>query len=262
MSENVKIPVFQDMIDNVVCGDCLTIMREMPDECVDLIITSPPYNLLNSTGNGMKPNRSFRWHNAALMNGYDGHDDNMDYEEYIAWQKECLKEMFRLLKPTGAIFYNNKNRIQNGLLEDRSVIVRDLPLRQVITWRRAGGINFNDSYFLPTTEQIYLIPKTKAFHLKPKFCGYGDVWDITQETNNPHPAPFPKELTDRIIRSVDADLILDPFGGSGTTAVSAITYKRHYILIDKSPKYCEMAKKRINMQDWRSLGDTGEISLF
>ena len=239
----------KEMLNTVVQGDSLTIMKEMPDECVDIVVTSPPYNLLNSKGSGFKASAS-SWINAALRDGYDGHSDDMPYEEYIKWQQECVKEMFRLIKPDGAVFYNNKNRIQGGLLEDRSVIVRDLPLRQVITWERAGGMNFNDGYFVPTTEQIYMICKPK-FKLVKQANRFGDVWKITQEMNNPHPSPFPVELSDRIVQSAYAQIILDPFGGSGTTAVSALKAKRNYILIEKSQKYCEMARKRIENKDWR-----------
>jgi site-specific DNA-methyltransferase (adenine-specific) len=58
-------------------------------------------------------------------------------------------------------FYNHKWRVQDGLLQDRQDIIRDLPVRQIIIWKRKGGINFNPGYFLPTYEVIYLIPKTK-----------------------------------------------------------------------------------------------------
>lgn len=102
-----------EVLNTVIHGDCLQVMKQLPDECIDLIITSPPYNIRNSTGNGFKSPAS-RWLNAALRNGYDGYADDMPYEKYIEWQKECVAEMFRLIKPDGAIFYNNKNRIQGG----------------------------------------------------------------------------------------------------------------------------------------------------
>ncbi len=60
----------QDYIDKIICGDSLTVMREMPSECLDLVVTSPPYNLKNSTGNGMKAGtKSGKWSGAALQNG-------------------------------------------------------------------------------------------------------------------------------------------------------------------------------------------------
>lgn len=233
-------------LNKIICGDCLSAMRAMPDQCVDLVVTSPPYNLLNSSGNGLKKNTNCgKWKNAQIKNGYQDFDDNMPYPEYLEWQKACVREMLRLVKVDGAIFYNNKNRIQNGLLQDRGEIVRDLPLRQIITWKRKGGINFNAGYFLPTTEQIYLICR-KQFKLVKGANKWTDVWEIQQERNNPHPAPFPEELIDRVISSCNAKVILDPFGGSGTTAVCAQKAGRDFILIEKSREYCEMAQKRIN----------------
>ncbi|OFX58255.1 MAG: DNA modification methylase [Bacteroidetes bacterium GWA2_30_7] len=168
----------------------------------------------------------------------------MPHEEYSKWQKDCLAEMFRLIKDDGAIFYNHKWRVQDGLLQDRQDIVSDLPVRQIIIWRRKGGINFNPGYFLPTYEVIYLIPKPK-FKLVPKANAHGDVWEFTQEMNNQHPAPFPVALIDRVISSTNAKIVLDPFSGSGTTAIVSMGLKRHFIGIELSPEYCEMSEKRI-----------------
>lgn len=232
--------------NNIICGDSLTLMRTMESETIDLIITSPPYNLKNSTGNGMTHNtKTGKWAGAALQNGYSDHDDCMPHDKYSKWQNNCLKEMFRLIKNDGAIFYNHKWRVQDGLMQDRNDIIKGLPVRQIIIWKRKGGINFNPGYFLPTYEVIYLIAKPK-FKLAPKANAFGDVWEFKQEMKNPHPAPFPVDLIDRIIKSTTAEIILDPFFGSGTTGVAAIMNNREYIGIEISQNYCEMAKKRIN----------------
>ena len=240
------------VLNKVINGDCLEVMSALPDKSVDLIVTSPPYNLLNSTGNGLKKNTNCgKWKNAAIKDGYKDYDDNMPYPEYVAWQQACVAEMFRLIKDDGAIFYNNKNRVQAGLLQDRREIVEDFPVRKIITWKRSGAVNFNQGYFLPTTEQIYLICN-KAFKLRKGANKLTDVWEIKQEMHNPHPAPFPEELVDRIVTSTDGTIVLDPFGGSGTTAISALKDGKSFILIEKSPSYCAMAKKRISgMQNWR-----------
>jgi site-specific DNA-methyltransferase (adenine-specific) len=231
-------------LDQIIAGDCLTVMSSLPNECVDVVITSPPYNLRNSTGNGMRDGRGGKWENAQLMDGYATHEDNMPHDDYVAWQRACLSEMYRLLKPTGAIFYNHKWRVQAGLLQDRSDIVSGFPVRQVIIWRRKGGINFNAGYFLPTYEVIYLIPKPR-FRLAPKANAYGDVWDIPQERDNSHPAPFPVDLAERCIASTGGDIVLDPFVGSGSTAIAALRQGRRFIGIDLSPAYCELARQRI-----------------
>lgn len=234
----------EDYINKIICGDALEVMKKMPSECIDLAITSPPYNLKNSTGNGMKDGRGGKWANAALVNGYSHYDDNMPHDEYDKWQNECLKEMLRLLKDDGAIFYNHKWRVQAGLIQDRREIIKDLPVRQIIIWKRKGGINFNPGYFLPTYEVIYLIAKPK-FLLADKANAFGDVWEFKQEMKNQHPAPFPVALIDRLVSSTNAKIILDPFMGSGTTAITAMGNKRDFIGIEISPDYCELAEKRI-----------------
>ena len=138
-------------------GDCVELMNRMPDGCVDLIVTSPPYNIKNSTGNGLKNGSGGKWPRAELIQGYEAHDDAMPHEEYVEWQRECLTAMMRVLSEDGAIFYNHKWRVQGGLLQDRADIVDGFPVRQIIIWQRSGGINFNPGYFLPTYEVIYLI---------------------------------------------------------------------------------------------------------
>jgi len=231
-------------LNKIICGDCIELMRQMPSNSIDLVVTSPPYNLKNSTGNGMKDGRGGKWKNAELINGYSHHSDDMPIDEYNKWQRDCLSEMLRLLKEDGAIFYNHKWRVQNGLIQDRQDIVKDFPVRQIIIWKRKGGINFNAGYFLPTYEVIYLIAKPD-FKLVPKANAYGDIWEFKQEMNNGHPAPFPLELIDRMVSSTYAEIILDPFMGSGTTAIASIINKRKYIGIDISPEYCKIAEDRI-----------------
>jgi modification methylase len=245
MSRNSKKSKFSsNFVNKIICGDCLEIMKQMPDSSVDLAITSPPYNLKNSTGNGMKDGRGGKWAGAALMNGYSHHDDCMPHEKYVKWQRDCLTEMMRIINEEGAIFYNHKWRVQDGILQDRQDIVSGFPVRQIIIWRRKGGFNFNQGYFLPTYEVIYLIAK-KKFKLVSKANACGDVWEFTQDIGNEHPAPFPVALIERCISATDAKIILDPFMGSGTTAIAALNLERNYIGIDISPEYCKMAEERI-----------------
>jgi len=220
-------------------------MKAIPDSSIDLVVTSPPYNLRNSTGNGLKDGRGGKWRNAELLNGYANHTDNMPHEQYVAWQRKCLAEMVRVIPDDGAVFYNHKWRVQDGLLQDRQDIVNGFPVRQIIIWRRKGGINFNPGYFLPTYEVIYLIAKPK-FKLAQKANVYGDVWEFAQEMKNEHPAPFPVALIDRIISSTNAKIVLDPFIGSGTTAIAAMLNQRNYIGIELSQEYCKMAESRVN----------------
>ena len=246
-----KLKYPDDFVDKIIRGDCLEVMKQIPDGSIDLVVTSPPYNLKNSTGNGMKDGRGGKWSRAALINGYSHHHDSMPHDEYAKWQKECLKEMYRVISDTGAIMYNHKWRVQGGLLQDRQDIIKDFPVRQIIVWRRKGGINFNPGYFLPTYEVIYLIAKPK-FKLAKKANAYGDVWEFTQEMKNEHPAPFPVPLIERCISSTNAKIILDPFMGSGTTAVVAKGLEKHFVGIDISPEYCKMAERRLKRNEKQS----------
>ncbi len=84
-------------LNKIICGNAVDVMKELPDGSVDLIVTSPPYNLKNSTGNGMKDGRGGKWANAALQKGYSHHNDCMPHDEYVKWQRECLAEMVRLI---------------------------------------------------------------------------------------------------------------------------------------------------------------------
>lgn len=201
--------VIEKYLNKIICGDCIEVMQELPQESVDIVVTSPPYNIKNSTGNGLKNGSGGKWSNAELLKGYSHYDDCMPHEDYVQWQKNCLSEMMRVLKEDGAIFYNHKWRVQGGLLQDRNDIVEDFPVRQIIIWQRKGGINFNPGYFLPTYEVIYLIAKPD-FKLAPKANAHGDIWEFAQEMNNPHPAPFPVHLIERIISSTTANVVLDP----------------------------------------------------
>ncbi len=237
-------------LNKVHCDDCIKLMNQMPVGSVDLIVTSPPYNIRNSTGGGLRNGSGGKWKNAALLKGYAEAelDDAMPHDKYVEWQRECLTAMMRVLKEDGAIFYNHKWRVQGGSLQDRSDIVSGFPVRQIIIWQREGGINFNPGYFLPTYEVIYLICKPD-FKLAPKANAMGDVWRIPQENNNPHPAPFPVELAQRCIKATNARIVLDPFLGSGQTAIAAELCGRDWIGIDVAKEYCKLAEERILAAD-------------
>ena len=225
-------------------GDCLELMPQIPDNSIKVVVTSPPYNLRNTTGGGLLRDGGAFSKGRKIRNGYSTHHDAMPHGEYVAWQRACLDEMMRVLRDDGVIFYNHKWRCQNLLLQDRSDIVEGFPVRQIIIWRRNGGINFNSHYFLPTYEVIYLIAKPD-FRLIPKANAVGDVWEFDQERQNPHPAPFPVALAQRCITSVGEGTVLDPFMGSGTTAVAAEREGRDWIGIEIDPDYYRSASERI-----------------
>jgi len=219
-------------------GDCLTAMAKMADGSVDIIITSPPYNLGEGAGGF-----GSLWKKAKLQDGYASHSDDMPYEEYVAWQKRFLTECWRLIPNDGAIFYQHKNRIQKGVLRTSHDLNPGLPIRQILIWHRGNGMNFSDRFLTPTHETIYVFAKP-GFRFK-KGHGLKDVLTIEPERKNPHPAPFPVELPRRIIAATNAKVVFDPFAGSGTTGVAALPEGRRFIGIELDAGYVEQAKARI-----------------
>ena len=139
----------EHFLNKIHCGDCLKVLEKIPPESVDITVTSPPYNIKNSSGNGLKNGNGGKWPHAELINGYDNHDDCMPRADYILWQRQCITAILRVLKPDGALFYNHKPRVQRGLLEDPQDIFgnENFPLRQIIIWRRKGGLTSTPAIF-------------------------------------------------------------------------------------------------------------------
>ena len=234
------------MTGRIIQGDCLEEMRKLPSGRFKAVVTSPPYNLRNSSGNGIKDPRGHKWPRTALKDGYECHSDDMPHDEYVSWQRDCLSEMMRVLRDDGVVFYNHKWRVQNGMMQDRHDIVDGFPVRQIIIWHRAGGINFNPGFFLPNYEVIYMICKP-GFKLVKGMNRLGCVWRINQEMRNSHPAPFPVELPRRCLQSVGEGPVLDPFMGSGTTAVAAEELGMEWVGIELSERYADMARERLEL---------------
>lgn len=215
---------------------------------VDLMITSPPYNLQVSTGGGvekLRHGKGSKWAGCALADGYATYNDAMPPDKYIQWQQSFLRLAWKTLTPTGAIFYNHKPRIQAGILQTPIDLNPGLPLRQIIIWKRAGGVNFATTHYLPVHEWIMVLARPD-FRLKSQGAsGAGDVWEFAQESNNPHPAPFPIGLPARAIETTNATLICDPFMGSGTALRAAQDAGKQAIGIELSEAYCQMAVERL-----------------
>ena len=235
-------------MNEIICGDAVTEMAGLPDGAFKAIITSPPYNMRATKAGGVKSRKddpTATWRSELLKDGYDGYDDAMTEWEYVVWQRTCLWEMMRLLAHDGAIFYNHKWRIQDGLLKDLHAIVDGLPVRQIIIWDKCGAYNFNETFFPPAYEVIYLIAKP-GFKLNSNAFKMQDVWRIPSDTTNPHPASFPVAMVERIVSCLIDGPVLDPFMGSGTTAVAAERAGMDWVGIEQSQKYIDMANERIH----------------
>ena len=221
-----------DWLNQIHHGDCLDLLAQLPNESVDLVVTSPPYNL---RGGG----RCRGWP------GYDGYGDDLPHDEYVAWQQECLREIHRIIKPTGAIFYNHAPRIHQGVQWRHEDILEPFDVRQTVIWHRAGGTNHNPHYITPSYEYIYVMAKP-GFRVAPDWT-MGDVWKMGQEKRRwiPEVPAFPVELPQNAIRATGAKVVLDCFMGSGTTAVAAVLEGADYIGIEQSARYCAVARERV-----------------
>ena len=216
-------------------GDCLEVMKDIPDKSIGCIITSPPYNI-------------GKMHSNQIQFGtYDG--NNMDEEDYQNWQIQFINECMRVLKEEGSLFYNHKVRIKNkvAIHPMKWLLKTDAILKQEIVWDMGKSANSDKIRFFPYSERVYWLVKTKEtkiFNSK----SYSDVWRVVPKHKRKdigHIAAMPVEIAERIIESTNYQTILDPFIGSGTTAVACINTNRNFIGIELSPEYCEIANKRI-----------------
>jgi modification methylase len=267
----------KELYDNYVNrfnrADCLEFVKTLPDNCLDAVVTSPPYNMLNhkkyeSTFNINKHDKDYhekkRWEDGRLPfridehNTYDSFCDGLPYSVYCNNQYTLLKECIRALKPDGAIFYNIKLRMYDGVLDRLPTIFReDIPIRQIIRWVKPITISFHLTHWLRASENIYLILKPEStFILKDKETALMmDTWCflVQQENVTQHPAIFPRKLVSNCLQAFDPvsetsptgkRLVFDPYMGSGTTAIVAYNKGFDFIGTEISQEYIRKSQIR------------------
>ena len=223
-------------------GDCLIELKKIESNTIDLVCTSPPYNKNYWTRN--KEQGNFK-----RVIKYDTITDSLSPEEYIKQQKEVLNELVRVIKPTGSIYYNHIDIFHKHNTIHPSYVY-DFNVKQIIVWDRGNTPKLSNTYFLPTTEWVFWIKKSWdaiPYFDKSKCEHKKNIWRINREQDQSHPAPFPEELVENIVKSScpDGGLILDCYNGSGTTAVVAKKNNMDYIGIEISQQYIQMTKDRI-----------------
>jgi len=239
----------ENYLNKIFLGDALSILKTLPDEIVDVGVTSPPYN---------KGENKKGWLVDRVK--YVGATDNLPEAVYQSIQIAVLDELYRITKPGGSFFYNHKIRWERGILLHPMDWLRKTKwvIRQEIIWDRMIAANIRGWRFWQVDERIYWLYKPKGKRLigeelKPKHALLTSIWRFPPEQKNPHPAPFPLALPVRAIYSVMEDrkgVVIDPYCGSGTTIVAAKILGHDFIGIDISPEYVEFARKRLeNYQD-------------
>lgn len=244
---------FDNLINKVVQGDCLEVMREIPDNSVDVTFADPPFNLKKK---------------------YNRYYDKHEVEEYLSWCKEWLTEMVRIIKPTGSIFVHN---IPKWLIYFGSYLNEIAIFRHWIAWDAMGSPL--GKTLLPNHYGILYYVKSGKFkfydirmlHKRCRNCHYvlqdyggkksqmhqfgplvSDVWmDIHRirhkKRRDEHPCQLPIHLLERLLllSSDEGDIVLDPFIGTGTAAIAAKKLGRKFIGIDIDQKYVEITNKKL-----------------
>lgn len=238
-------PYYAD--DHVVIyhGDARVLLPQLADESIDIVVTSPPYNMgVTPGGNGRGMYRHSSQKASRFGDGYDGEPDDLDVDEYARFHRWALGEMWRVCR--SAVFWNHRPRIIHGALVDPlDGDYGGLVPRQRIVLDRGTGIDVNLSHFCTRGEYLLLFPKPAFRLVDHAASGMGDVWRVGIETKVDHPAPFPASVPARCLAATGSESVLDPFMGSGTTLRAAKDMGKRGVGIEQSERFCELAVRRL-----------------
>jgi modification methylase len=227
--------------------DCLDWMRTQADNSIDTILFSPPYNKKGFRG-GQRTSTKL-WSKANI--DYATYADNMPEELYQQWQINIMDECYRIIKPTGSIFYQHKirNWARKGSHPMEWLSKVRAQFYQEIVWHRKNTMAMDERYLFSTTERIYWFCKDKPNVYKQQVAKEyrGDVWVITPQRQQGHPAPFPEQLAENciLLTTQPQDIVYDPFAGSGTTLVVGKRLNRTCIGTEIDAAYCQLIQDRL-----------------
>jgi len=222
-----------DFVNKIIVGDCVNVMRQMPDECVDIAITSPPYNHLGtktqraqawSTSPGMFANNT--WRDKVTTGGV--YFDQMPEPEYQEWLRQIVAECLRISK--GIVWINHKTRYRDGVgIHPLSFL--QFPLYSEVVWNRGGSMALNSKRFAPSHEFFYGFGK--PCYWNDECNKYMSVWNVAPKRDDGaygHPCPYPIKIIRRLIKAScpDGGVVFDPFGGISSTAVAALRENARY----------------------------------
>ena len=248
-------------LNTIYNGDCLELLSKIPSESVDLVVSSPPFNI-GKTSNDRQP-----------------------LNDYLKWQKEVLSECYRVLKKTGSIFWEVGAYVaDNGSHIPLDVkffpIFEELEMipRNRIVWIRPHGMHARNKFsgryetllwFTKSMEYKFFLDAIKVpqkydnkkywkgekkgeYSCDPLGKNVGDVWAFrnvrhNHEEDTIHPAQFPEDLIERIIlvTTEPFDVVLDPFMGTGATAIAARKFNRHFCGAEIDAEYVSIANQRL-----------------
>lgn len=247
VDNSLSIP--SDVIDHIFLGDSQK-MDSVPDKSVHLMITSPPYNVSKE------------------------YDDNLTLVEYLKLLEHVFKETWRVLVPGGRAAINIANIGRKPYIPLHAYIIEIMHqigfhMRGEIIWNKGASAGVSTAWgsfasasnpclrdiheyilvFSKLTSRLEKGIKINTIKKEDFVVWSKSIWNFSADSAKKigHPAPFPEELPHRLIElySYKGDVILDPFIGSGTTAIAALKLKRHYIGYEISKEYVGLATKRI-----------------
>jgi len=206
------------MRTNVVYqGDCIQGLKLLPDKSVDCIITDPPYNLGKA-----------EWDKNIL--------DLLD---------SCAKECSRLLKDSGLMLWFVPTRYSMII---NNIIEKYIPYKWTFVWVSPNKMSPADIGFSKMT-LVFIYSKSKIFKNMPdiKILNWSPTFNLKE---GHHPTPKPIQLINYIVKNVsnESDIVLDPFMGSGTTALACKQLNRRWVGFEISPEYCKIIKKRLSQK--------------
>ena len=235
-----------DFINKIICGDCLEVMKQIPDKSIDLVLTDPPYNISQKK----KIFRDYRSGKRA--------DISFDYGEwdYGFDILPVLEESKRILKDKGQwlIFCAEQ---QIGMY--RKWLGENGHFKQILIWEKTNPLpQFRKCGYRQATEIIMWAYKQKPTKIEQhfNFLLQQEMLNIFRfpicggNERTEHPTQKPNKLIKELLKrhSFEKDTILDPFLGSGTTAVACKQLKRNFIGIEISQKYCDIANQRLRQE--------------
>ena len=220
-------------------GDCMEKLKCLQDDSIDLVVTSPPYDNIEGAGYSK------------------GKKDVLFLKLYSDFFGDVLKEIHRVLKPTGQFYLNLKHgTIDKTLVTPHWIEFLDefklFKFKSYIIWKYSGSFDSSKARFHLDYEIIYHLSKTHDIQIN-----YEDdekdpltsVWYVPHNIKNRlHPVQMPELLAEKMILrgSNKGDLVLDPFAGSGTTLVVASKLERNSLGIELSEDYIKIIKERLN----------------
>lgn len=255
------------MID-LRCGDCLEVMKDIPDKSIDLIITSPPYNMTYRKGGY-----------ADKVRRYDEYNDWKPENEYLDWSVSIFKEFEQILDDFGVILYNFSYSIENPSLPYKMIMnileKTEFNLVDTIIWKKKNGIPFPANKYRLSRIWEFIFVIVKKGH-ENNFNIYKKIKSISEKTgqkyyeviynfieaknndgsNNINKATFSSEMVTKLLNifANENTTVLDPFMGTGTTGIACKKFGINFIGIEISKKQYDYAKNRIENSSNNKLG--------